>query len=160
MSNFKHKGEKIKQPLHYTECGLDDVYLLNGYEHYDYHGDVGLAIKDIHGLHRAVGLFLVTEKKALNGKELRFLRKQLNLTQSELGAAMRLSSQQVARWEKSKCDISGPADIVLRVMFLNSLGVETTVKVLLNDLDQADDPIDDRIVFEAKRKTWRHKIAA
>jgi DNA-binding transcriptional regulator YiaG len=35
-------------------------------------------------LHRAIGAFLVTEKKVLSGKELRFIRKEMDLTQAEL----------------------------------------------------------------------------
>ena len=38
---------------HYTESGFDDVYLVNG-----------LKIKDIEGLHRAIGEWLVSTKNS------------------------------------------------------------------------------------------------
>ena len=28
---YRFDGEKDKEPLHYTECGLDDIYLFSGY---------------------------------------------------------------------------------------------------------------------------------
>src|ERR1700730_16056711 len=87
--------------VQYKGCGLDGVYIVGGYETVKTNYGDGIAVDDIDGLHRAIGEFLVTQKKELSGKELRFLRKEMDLTQSELGKFIGISSQQVARWEKS-----------------------------------------------------------
>src|SRR3954469_2137914 len=84
-SAWRLKGEQDKAPIQYTDCGLDDVYLVSGYEIEDSHHGKSLSIKNLDELHRAIGCYLASQKKVLSGKELRFLRKQMDLTQAELG---------------------------------------------------------------------------
>jgi DNA-binding transcriptional regulator YiaG len=157
---FKHKGELQKTPLHFTLCGLDDVYLANGYEIGDYYGEETLAIKDLEQLHRAIGDSLVREKKVLNGRELRFLRKEMDMTQSDLAHLLGLTGQQVARWEKGKSAISGPTDLLLRVAYLQSLGEQPNVSELRASIDDTDAPRSDKAIFEDTPKGWRHRYAA
>jgi hypothetical protein len=42
-------------------------------------------------------------------------------TQSEIAKLLRVDDQTVAQWEKKKCKIHGPADLILRVLFLPDL---------------------------------------
>jgi len=90
-THWSHVGDKGQEPLHYTECGLDDVYLVSGYERETTPYGDGIIIRDLDNLHKAIGIYLVQEKKVLNGKEIRFLRKQMDLTQSELSRYFGLS---------------------------------------------------------------------
>src|SRR5580692_3015243 len=76
--HWRYKGEPLLKPLPYRECGLDDVYLLGGYERVETPHGAGIVVKDLDDLHKAITLYLVSEKKVLSGKELRFLRKQLD----------------------------------------------------------------------------------
>src|SRR5438105_1908513 len=73
-SPWRYRGEKDKDPLHYVECGLDDIYLVSGYEIVDTPDGPGLSVKNLDELHKAIGYDLVNKKKLLSGKELRFLR--------------------------------------------------------------------------------------
>jgi len=60
-------GECDKAPYHYTECGLDDVYLLSGYEtESTEYGDT-VSVKEADALHVAIGVFLATQTKVLTG---------------------------------------------------------------------------------------------
>jgi hypothetical protein len=59
-------------------------------------------------------------RKNLNPKETRFLRIQMGKTQPEIANLLRVDDQTVARWEKKKCKIPGPADLILRALFLSS----------------------------------------
>ena len=68
---------------HYRECGLDNIYLLNGFEYVETPRGMGVTIKARQGLHKAIGAMLV-EKRSLTGKEFRFLRHELTLTQANL----------------------------------------------------------------------------
>src|SRR5665213_898778 len=103
--------------------GLDDVYLCSGYEQVpNGDGTFDITVHDQDGLHRAIGEFLVREKKALSGKELRFLRRQMDVTQSELATLLGTTDQAVARWEKEQTRISGVADTLLRVIYLGHIG--------------------------------------
>ena len=64
---------------HYTECGLPDVTLKNGYEVKETSYGEAVSIHNLEGLHRAIGMHLATETPALTGNEIRFLRKELDL---------------------------------------------------------------------------------
>ena len=56
-----------------------------------------MTILDVDGLHRAIGLHLITYRKTLAPKEIKFLRKTSNLTQGEMGRLISQSDQQIAR---------------------------------------------------------------
>jgi hypothetical protein len=66
-----------EQPLHYTACGLDNVYLRNGFKRETIDGEEYVSIEDLDGLWKAIGLHLVTTRKALTPKEIKFLRQQM-----------------------------------------------------------------------------------
>jgi DNA-binding XRE family transcriptional regulator len=75
---------------------------LNGFRFED-DPDYGRMVHVINldGLHRAIGLHLIEKS------DLTFLRKQLNLTQAQLGKQMGVTDQTVANYEKGKTD-TGP----------------------------------------------------
>ena len=115
----RHSDEAEKEPFHYQTCGLDDVYLTNGYDVEDTPHGVGVTVRKVDEVLRAIGLFLVANKKQLSGNEIRFLRHQMDYTQSELARMLGVSSQQVARYEKDKngSNISGASDRILRLLY-------------------------------------------
>jgi len=116
---FKYgAAEAAQEPYHYTMCGLDDVYLLNGVTFENTPYGEGVTIQNVDGLHKAIGKYLVTEKKALNGKEIRFLRHEMDLTQAELGDRLRVADQTIARWEKDEFPIRAPEEMLLRLAYL------------------------------------------
>ena len=120
--SFYLEGETVKTaPYRYRACGLDKFYLLNGYYIEDQDGEDHVSISDIDGLHRAIGRHLVTHRRALSVKEIRFLRNTLDLTQAELAARLGNTSQSVARWEKGETEMPGAAEKLLRAIFLVSI---------------------------------------
>ena len=144
--HFFLAGELVTEPLPYRGCGLDGIYLLNGYEHWEHDGESYVNITDIDGLHNAIGRYLVSHRKGLSPKEIRFLRKTMGLTQAELAAKLGNNSQSVARWEKGECEIPGASEKLLRATFLASLIREEDLVKLrellltaLPDLDEADE---------------------
>jgi len=149
-------------PLHYTACGLDNVYLLNGFKRETIDGEEYVTVENLDGLWKAIGLHLVTTRKALAPKEIRFLRQHMDMTQAELGARLRVSDQTVARWEKDQCDLPGPADMMLRVLFLGSPmarpeGTELLREIikLLDELQERDEPKQKADLFEHGAKQWK-----
>lgn len=113
-------GEKAQEPYHYTECGLDNIYLSNGFERRKYDGEETVAIRNVDGLWKAIGFHIVTRDKTIEAKEIRFLRSVMTMTQNELAAKLGVDSQTVARWEKGQNDLPGPADRMIRVLFLSA----------------------------------------
>jgi DNA-binding transcriptional regulator YiaG len=154
MTAWHHIGEKPKAPLHYKACGLDDVYLASGYEIEDTPHGKGISVKNADELHKAIGAFLVSNKKLLAGKEVRFLRHQMDLTQSELARLLGTSAQQVARYEKEESSIPGPTDRILRLLYKEHLQQVIAVKDLLTILDEMDDRTTQKMIFERADGTW------
>lgn len=159
-SEWRYQGDRDREPLRYLDCGLDDVYLLSGYDRVSTPYGDGITVKNADELHRAIGLYLVTERKILTGKEIRFLRKQMALTQAELGRRLRLSDQQVARWEKGQSDLSGPADFLLRLWYFKHLGAEIDPLAISQALEETDSNITEKAVFAKTADGWIHARAA
>lgn len=145
--NFILTGEEVRaEPYLYRACGLDEIYLLNGYAKEEHDGETHVAITDIDGLHQAIGRHLVVHRKGLAPKEVRFLRNTMNLTQAQLADMLGNNSQSVARWEKGECEMPGTAEKLLRAVFLASLMGEEELATLkdflirqLGELDEMDE---------------------
>jgi DNA-binding transcriptional regulator YiaG len=101
---------------HYRECGLPNVYLVNGYREIETPYGRGVSIEDVEGLHIAIAQALVEEKPSLTGPEVRFIRKLLELTQTQLAALLGVEDQSVRRWEKL-ARVPKQADHGLRLVF-------------------------------------------
>jgi DNA-binding transcriptional regulator YiaG len=86
---------------HYTQCGLNNIYLQNGYDLKKTPYGSGVAIHDVDGLHRAIAIALVDKPAPLTGKEFRFIRIELDLSQRALGEYLGKTDQSVAHWEKT-----------------------------------------------------------
>jgi putative transcriptional regulator len=93
---------------HYRECGLPNVYLVNGYREIETPYGRGVSIEDVEGLHMAIAHALVEEQPSLTGPEVRFIRKLLELTQTQLAALLGVEDQSVRRFsaEEPKAQIS------------------------------------------------------
>jgi DNA-binding transcriptional regulator YiaG len=84
---------------HYTESGLDYVYLASGFDIRETRRGEVVSFVDLDGLHRAIGHFIVTERRRLSGPEIRFLRHELDLSQAALAHLLGTAERTVARWE-------------------------------------------------------------
>ncbi|MCJ2180806.1 helix-turn-helix domain-containing protein [Novosphingobium album (ex Hu et al. 2023)] len=159
--HFVRDGEDLSAvPYEYKECGLPGIFLHNGYRIEEFEGEQYVAICDTLALHQAIGTQLVCKKKELAPAEIRFLRKTMELTQSDLAGLMGQSSQQVARWEKGASAIPGPADRLLRVIFLVSTMEDNEFLDLLKDLEEMDETPLEGLDFWHEGDTWSDRKAA
>ncbi len=141
---FCLEGEELKkEPYRYRACGLDGIYLLNGYEVEAHDGEDYVSITDLEGLHQAIGRHLVMFRKALSPREIRFLRNTMGLTQAELAKRLGNNSQSVARWEKGECEIPGTAERLLRAVFWLSCMTESEMEELKELLETKLEELDD-----------------
>ena len=101
------------QLYHYTECGLENIYLLNGF---NIDEDGSLMIENIDDLHKAIANHVIRSQGLLNGSEIRFIRHYLDLSQKRLAELLGKDSQSVLRWENGKTNITPTADRLLRAM--------------------------------------------
>ncbi len=149
------------EKYHYRECGLDNVYLVNGFRYSETPHGRAVHIEDIDNLHRAIGEYLVFEKRELSGKEIRFLRYELGLSQTMLSAAVGKSGQSVARWEKGERKIDGAAERLLRLIYMEHVGENESIREVLGRLTELDDLIFDELSFEETEEGWQpHQDAA
>ncbi len=105
---------------HYTQCGLDNVYLLSGYECEMVDGKEYVRVRHVEELWKAIGISIVSDRNDLRPQELRFLRSHMKLTQDELAKMLGVDQQTLARWEKEQSKLPGPADLAVRTLFLTS----------------------------------------
>ena len=154
VSHWRIGDEVLIEPLHYPDCGLDDIFLLNGYEKVETPYGHGISVHDVDGLRAAIAWHLVTRKKLLTGKEVRFLRKEIDLTQSELGRLFGVDAQTVARWEKGENNVSGPADRLLRALYLEHVNGDLKVQDMLRVLDELDAQLKDHQNFRQTDDGW------
>ena len=119
----------------YLESGLDNIYLENGYRiHRTPYGE-GISIQDTEGLNRAIGRWLVSLPKPLTGAELRFLRLEMEATQKDLAGILGTTEQTLRLWEKHrKKPMPGPADRLLRALYLEFTGKDESVRKMLERL--------------------------
>ncbi len=137
-------GEEVrKEPMPYRACGLDGIYLLNGYSVEPHDGEDHFSVTKMEELHQAIGRHLVTRRKGLAPKEIRFLRNTMDLTQADLASHLGNNAQSVARWEKGECEIPGTAEKLLRVVFLAHLMGDDELSVLRSFLTKALDTLDE-----------------
>ncbi|GGZ21932.1 helix-turn-helix domain-containing protein [Asticcacaulis endophyticus] len=153
------------EPYHYRTAGLEGIYLLNGYEISEYDGERTVAIKNVDGLHKAIGRHIVCHRKGLTPKETRFLRNTLGLTQGELAALLGTTSQSVARWEKGDTEMPGAAEKLLRILFLALTDGEgdTVLNLItskLEELDSMDELSNAQAQFGLFDSGWEEKKAA
>jgi DNA-binding transcriptional regulator YiaG len=142
---------------HYTECGLNNIYLLNGYQFIDTPRGKAVSIKNIDGLHRAIGLFLVASKKDLSGDDLRFLRHEMLMSQSTLSRLFGVSEQAIRRWEKGTISIPKAPESLLRLLFReHAHDQDGKISEILKEIAALEEMSDShKILFKDTFKGWQ-----
>lgn len=150
--------------FHYTQCGLDNVWLANGYHSEDTDYGEGFRIDHADELHQIIAMSIVNDKRPLRGQEVRFLRVAMNLSQEGLAKALGVDRATVLRWERAREKALGVMqDIAVRTTYASRAeGDEFLIKVIkeLQDDDEAEHGGAYRAVFEANNRGWHLKKAA
>lgn len=140
----------------YTECGLETVFLSNGVEVVRSARGDGIRIGGVDRLHEEIGLAVSGVRRSLCGPEIRFLRKELLLSQKALGELLGVTELTVARWEKDQTPMPRATDALLRTMYLD-LGPRSHVPVMtLLERISEDDAADGRriVLHRSDRGRW------
>ena len=111
---------------HYTQCGLDNVWLENGFELKATPYGKAAAVHDVDGLHALLAATLVEKHGPLTGKEFRFLRAWLGLTQEALAQLMGVTEGALSLWER-KDAVPRLNEKMLRLMVLAKTDGNATV---------------------------------
>ncbi|HZT90269.1 MAG TPA: hypothetical protein VFA12_20180 [Stellaceae bacterium] len=134
--------DQMTELHHYTNCGLDYVYLRNGFVVRETRHGRGIAIHDAAALHEAIARVVITRPQRLRGQEVRFLRSLLKLSQDGLARILRTRRVSVARWEaRPNHPIPGAADSALRLFYalkLEKHGLAQQICEILAELDDLE----------------------
>jgi DNA-binding transcriptional regulator YiaG len=143
---------------HYTDGGLKNVWLVNGYKiHKTPYGE-GVSIEDLDGLSAAICLALAKKRSPLSGAELRYVR-SAGMKQSQAGLAKLLGNneQAVARWEKSG-KIPRWADKLVRLLYLAHADGDEPIASAIERINAIERAAKQRIVLRAVKSGWATKI--
>jgi DNA-binding transcriptional regulator YiaG len=146
---------------HYTESGLRNIYLVNGFKHHKTVYGKGVAFDNIEGLHREIGRHLCAYRPRLTGPEFRFLRHELDLSQAALAALLGNNEQAVALWEKSKVKVPSWADRLMRALYREHMGENVKIRKLIEAVTELENSGSPATRFEAREtaKGWTLKAA-
>lgn len=144
--------------LHYTDCGLDNVWLANGFTMRETRHGTAYAITDAAALHEAIASSLITAPYRYRGQEVRFIRSFLDIAQSGLAKIIGATRGTIARWEGNPdAKIPGVSDRALRMFIaLKLAGNEDASRLveLIQDLDEIEHG---GVVFEETAQGWERR---
>jgi transcriptional regulator with XRE-family HTH domain len=124
---------------HYTESGLSDVFIHGAQFQTDDAGEETISIKNLAGLHRAISTSLITKSSSLTGKELRFLRTEMGMTQAELAVLVHREALSISRWERGEvAEIDTNAEVLIRLHARDVL--ELDIKASVKQISESSVP--------------------
>lgn len=140
----------------YTESGLRNVWLRNGYTITDTSYGSVVNVQNLNGLIRAIANALVQKTDALTSPEIRYLRHFIDISQKDFATFVGVQEQTVSLWERSKQRIPKSADVVLRALVLELLSGRLKFRELLDSISLKNQSIEvDKFTFESiNQKDW------
>ena len=133
----------VRENYHYTECGLNSVYLKNILVFHCGCGAVVPEIPQMTTLHRAIVLDVLKKGTLLSGEEIRFLRKMARLSGVDLARVMGVHPVTVSKWENNNSNIGPSNDRVLRLICFTGM--------LQQILEQKDEKLLGTLAAAAKK---------
>jgi putative transcriptional regulator len=110
---------KAGQTYHFTESGLDNLYLVNvDTFHCPDCGADSVSIPQPKQLLERIGQYVVFSSGLLSGQEIRFLRKNLRIKINDFAKILRVSRVTVSRWENGQTKIPKTVDLLIRSIYL------------------------------------------
>jgi putative zinc finger/helix-turn-helix YgiT family protein len=129
--------ERSVLPEHTEDLGGVVVTVRNAVQAYRCPecGEEETAIPDMQGLVRAVAIARALDPARLAGRELRFMRRALDMTQQAFAEAMELAPETVSRWENDVPGIGGMSEKLVRhnicaLLYKHTIGLHYDPQVI------------------------------
>ena len=143
---------------HYTDGGLRNVWLANGYEIKQTPYGEGVAFHDLDGLTQAICLTLTDKAGELTGAEFRYVRSAgMLLSQPALGKLMGIDGQSIARWEKSG-KVPRWADKLVRLLYLAHAQGNEPIRQAVDRIKTVERLVKQRIVVQENHGHWKPSL--
>ena len=143
---------------HYTDGGLRNVWLANGYEIKKTPYGEGVAFHNLDGLTRSICMALTRQASWLTGAEFRYIRSAgMLLSQPALGKLMGIDGQSVARWEKTS-KVPRWADKLVRLLYTAQAEGHEPIAKAVERIKTVERLVKQKIVVEESRGQWHPSL--
>ena len=153
-----------QQSYHYVECGLPNVWLVDGFESQDTPYGNGVSIRDLHGLHQCIGKSLCDNPEPLTGPEFRYLRRELDFDEKYMGLLLGgLTARQVRNIETGAASPKVLCDRLIRHVYLESIDPASMYVEEVCRRDSLRDKMGraiDKMRLHIEREDWASNVAA
>lgn len=137
----------------FTDGGLRNVWLKNGYIVHDTKYGKGVSFQDADGLIKAICLALIKKPSKLTGAEFRYLRNAMMLSQKSLADTLGYTDQAIAKWEKSG-KIPKAIEYVLRSLYQAKNNGNAKVCSFVDMMNLIDRISNTRIIISETKNKW------
>ena len=141
---------------HYTECGLENVWLSNGYRVKETAYGMAVSVEDVDGLHAVLASHLIQKRGRLTGKEFRFLRLVLRMSQDGLAKMLGVQEQSVSLWERTG-KVPKSNDMVLRMLAQEKVAGNCGVADMIDRINTVERLLNQQIVASERGRKWTTK---
>ena len=143
---------------HYTDGGLRNVWLANGYEIKKTPFGEGVVFHNLEGLTESICIALTKKAGVLTGSEFRYIRSAgMLLSQPALGRLMGIDGQSVARWEKTG-KVPKWADKLVRLLYLAQAQGNEPISAAVERVKTVERLVKQRIVVKESRGQWKPSL--
>ena len=153
----------VRKDYQYVESGLDNVWISGGFEIIKSPYGDSLRIKDVDGLHKCIANCLVNKPELLTGREFRFLRVELDLSQAMIADLFGRDERTIREWENGEEPVKEPANRLVRFIYKQRFTPDANFEELSKTIKrlQAFDRKVHEMKFEMKNaeKGWEAKLA-
>ncbi len=105
----------------YTDSGLDNVIIEGVNFVADDSGEECVMIPNINGLHKTIAHGFVVRRGSMSGRELRFIRTEMGMTQAQLAEMLHREPLAVSRWERAERPVDANAEALVRLYAIQEL---------------------------------------
>lgn len=127
---------------HYLESGLEYIYLKKVKVQETPYG-MTICLTHVRELHEKIAIGILKHSIPLRGKELKFLRKNLGITQVELSKVLELAQSTLVNWEGKDLDkpIDAAHSYFLQQYFREKYGLAVQTPTVVHKIRKAKEVI-------------------
>ncbi|MCP4628544.1 MAG: helix-turn-helix domain-containing protein [bacterium] len=152
----KLEMESSLESYHYVESGLENVQ-LDGIDVFRCScGEEIISVPAMPELHSLIAFELIKKKSLLNGREIRFLRKNMGITGIVLAKYIGVDNATLSRWENNVQTIDKSHDRLLRLIYSNikEIASDSIKHLIQEDFISIKPEKTEMPVFTIPREYW------